>query len=122
MTPSQLDFKQIILTDFWAHLAALIAIGIGLFGDKYLNLGLGPTTEQIFIIGGFAAIGLKFTNGTAAAINTAVAAAVAEAVKATAAQTAAALVSTTAIATATGTPVPVPVAPLPPPPPVPVHP
>jgi hypothetical protein len=105
--------QDILITDLWAHLGGLIAIAIGLFGDKYLNLGLGQTAELLFIFGGFGVMGLKFTNGTAAAINTSVATAVADALKATASQTAAALVASTATATAAGTPVPVPVAPLP---------
>ncbi len=112
MTPKP-TLQDILITDLWVHVGALIAILIGVFGDKYLGLNLGSTANLMFIIGGFAAIGLKFTNGTAAAINASVASAVADALKATASQTAAALVASTAASKESGKPVLVPVAPLP---------
>jgi hypothetical protein len=83
MTPAP-SFNSVLTTDFWVHVAGLISIAVGLGGDKYLGLGLGPTADLMFIIGGFAAMGLKLTNGTVAAVS----AAAAQAVRDTAVQTA----------------------------------
>jgi hypothetical protein len=80
-TTSHSTLQEVIITDLWTHLAGLIAIAIGLGANRYLGTGFSSDTNLLFIIGGFAAMGLKLTNGTVAAV----AAAAAEAVKSTAA-------------------------------------
>jgi hypothetical protein len=84
------NLKDALLTDLWVHFAGLIAIAVGLFGNKYLGLGWSNDTLFLFVIGGFAAMGLKLTNGTIAAT----ANAAAEAVRVVATEQAASLVQT----------------------------
>jgi len=102
MNVTPVSLKDAILTDLWVHLAGLLAISIGLLSNKYLGTTFSNDTQLIFIIGGFAAMGLKLTNGTVAAV----ANAAAQAVQETARTTAAALVLSTAEAAKSGNPVP----------------
>ncbi len=94
---------SLFASDLWVHVGGLIAIAIG-FYDVFFGRQLGQATDIIFIVGGFAALGVKIVNGTAAAasaaatisaIATQVAAAQAEA-----SATAASQVKDTAVATA----------------------
>lgn len=89
MTAPKASLSEIILTDLWVHLAGLLAIGIGLFANRFTGIGFSSDTQLLFIIGGFAAMGLKLANGTVAAT----AAAAADAVRLTAVNVAAQTVS-----------------------------
>jgi hypothetical protein len=111
------NLSNIFSQDPWTHIGALIAVAIGLFGDRYLGLGLGSTTSLVFILGGLAIFGVKITNGTANTVNNtsiaaakivadAVAIAAAQAVKDTA-TAAAEVVKQTATQTAAAIPAPV---------------
>ena len=57
-------------SDLWVHVGGLIAIAIG-FYDVFFGKQLGQATDIIFIVGGFAALGVKIVNGTAAAASAA---------------------------------------------------
>jgi enoyl-[acyl-carrier-protein] reductase (NADH) len=50
--------------DVWVHIGGVLAIAIGAFDVFYANK-LGIATDLIFIIGGFAAQGVKIVNGSA---------------------------------------------------------
>lgn len=63
----QLDLKDVILQDFWLHLAGAMAI-VGGFVDLWLFHQLAHDTDVLLIIGGFAGMGLKIVNGSAAAL------------------------------------------------------
>jgi hypothetical protein len=67
---TNLSFRDIILQDFWVHLAGIIAIALGA-GDIVYFHALSHDSDLLFIIGGFGAMGLKFVNGSAAALRTA---------------------------------------------------
>lgn len=62
-----LTLGDVILQDFWVHLAGLIAIGLGVADLAYLH-ELARDSDLLFIIGGFGAMGLKIVNGSAAAL------------------------------------------------------
>jgi hypothetical protein len=64
------DLKQVLLQDFWVHLAGVIAIAIGLV-DLWNFHAFARDSDLLFIIGGFAGMGLKIINGSAAALRTA---------------------------------------------------
>jgi F0F1-type ATP synthase epsilon subunit len=61
---------SLFATDLWVHVGGLIAIAIG-FYDVFFGHQLGQATDIIFIVGGFAALGVKIVNGTAAAASAA---------------------------------------------------
>jgi hypothetical protein len=90
------NLAEVLLTDLWVHLGGIIAIAIGLGANKYLGTNFSSDTNLLFIVGGFAAMGLKLTNGTVAAV----ASAAADAVKQTAA-TQASVTLATAVQAAT---------------------
>jgi len=96
MTPqpvsSQATLGEVLLTDLWVHLGGVIAIAIGLMANKFLGTTFSQDTQLLFIIAGFAAMGVKLTNGTVAAVATAAA----EAVKQTAQLQASATLATAA--------------------------
>ena len=57
--------------DLWIHLAAILAVGIGVAGWYSIGLAKDPSSVQLmFIIGGLAGLGLKIVNGSAAALRT----------------------------------------------------
>lgn len=94
---------SIFASDLWVHVGGLIAIAIG-FYDVFFGRQLGQATDIIFIVGGFAALGVKIVNGTAAAASaaatiSAIATQVAQQ-QADASATAAAKVTDTAVAAA----------------------
>ena len=67
------SIRDAILSDLWVHLAAVIAIALGIAGWYSVGLSHDPTSVQImFIIGGLAGLGLKIVNGSAAALRTAI--------------------------------------------------
>ena len=61
---------SLFASDLWVHVGGLIAIAIG-FYDVFFGHQLGQATDIIFIVGGFAALGVKIVNGTAAAASAA---------------------------------------------------
>ena len=68
-----ISVRDAILSDLWVHLAAVIAIALGIAGWYSVGLSHDPTSVQImFIIGGLAGLGLKIVNGSAAALRTAI--------------------------------------------------
>ena len=75
-TPTSLNvtpppgIMSLFATDLWVHVGGLIAIAIG-FYDVFFGHQLGQATDIIFIVGGFAALGVKIVNGTAAAASAA---------------------------------------------------
>lgn len=64
---SNLNVKDVILQDFWVHLAGLIAISLGAADLAYVHT-LSHDSDLLFILGGFGAMGLKIVNGSAAAL------------------------------------------------------
>src|ERR1035437_7823917 len=96
---------SLFATDLWVHVGGLIAIAIG-FYDVFFDHQLGQATDIIFIVGGFAALGVKSVNGTAAAASAAATiSAIATQVPATQAEAsaaAAAKVTNVAVAAAAG--------------------
>jgi len=53
------------MQDFWVHLAAMLAIGVGL-ADLWHFHSFARDSDLVFIVGGFAGMGLKILNGSAA--------------------------------------------------------
>ena len=92
---TNLNFGQVLLQDFWIHLAGVIAIALGVADLAYFH-ELAHDSDLLFVIGGFSAMGLKIVNGSAAALrqaalDTAFAASRAATTAAVSAQTAAAV-------------------------------
>ena len=56
-----------LFNDFWLHLAGLGAVALGLADLWHFN-SLSHDSDLLFIVGGFAGLGLKIVNGSAAAI------------------------------------------------------
>lgn len=67
---SKPTFGDIIIQDFWIHLAALLAIGLGAVAwYMRTKFAADPSSlELMFMVGGFSAAGLKIVNGSAAAL------------------------------------------------------
>jgi len=63
----KLSLSDAIIQDLWVHLAAIIAVSVGLI-DLWLFHQLSHDTELLLIVGGFAGMGLKIVNGSAAAL------------------------------------------------------
>lgn len=91
-----MKLSDVVLQDFWVHLAGLIAIALGA-ASWYLRshfLADPSSLELMFMIGGFGTMGVKLINGSAAqlrqaALDTAFAAARAAQTAAQSAQVAA---------------------------------
>jgi len=64
---NKLSLGDVVIQDFWVHLAGLIAIAVGLV-DLWYFRQLSHDTELLLMVGGFAGMGLKIVNGTAAAL------------------------------------------------------
>ena len=98
------NFKDVIVQDLWVHLAAMIAIAIGLADLWYFHT-FARDSDLLFVVGGLAGMGLKIINGSAAALRTA---ALDTAFTAARAAGVAATSATTAVLAAGANPVPVP--------------
>ena len=62
--PPAPSFLDELKKDIWVHIGGLLAIAIGTY-DVFAGKQLGIATDLIFIIGGFAAQGVKIVNGSA---------------------------------------------------------
>lgn len=62
-----INLRDVILQDLWIHAAGLIAIALGLVDLWYFH-ALAHDTDLLFVIGGFAGMGLKIANGSTAAL------------------------------------------------------
>jgi hypothetical protein len=60
--------RDVILQDFWVHVAGLIAIGLGAASwIMRTHFNSDPSSlELMFILGGFGTMGVKLINGSAA--------------------------------------------------------
>lgn len=69
-----MNLKEAIFQDFWLHFGGLIAIAIGMAGWYQTNrLTNDPSSiELMFMLGGFAVMGVKLVNGSAALLRSAV--------------------------------------------------
>lgn len=97
----KLSIGDVIVQDFWVHFAGLIAIAVGL-ADLWYFHQFAHDTELLLIVGGFAGMGLKIVNGSAAQLRQAALDTAFAAMRA--AQTAAAAAATTTPAPTTPTP------------------
>lgn len=79
--------SDVITQDLWIHLAALLAVGIGLVSWYMSGMNHDPSSVNLmFMIGGLAAMGVKIVNGSATVLAAATAAKVTEVAAAKAAQ------------------------------------
>lgn len=62
--------KDVLVQDFWLHLAGVIAIALGA-ADLWHFHAFSQDTDLLFMAGGFAGMGLKIVNGSAAALRVA---------------------------------------------------
>jgi hypothetical protein len=62
-----LSARDVVLQDFWVHMAGIIAIALGVADLAYFH-ELAHDSDLLFVIGGFGAMGLKIVNGSAAAL------------------------------------------------------
>lgn len=67
---TSLSPRDVLLQDLWLHLAGLIAIGLGA-SDLWYFHAFSHDTDLLLMAGGFAGMGLKIVNGSAAALRTA---------------------------------------------------
>lgn len=67
MTRTTISITNVLLQDLWMHMAALFALMVGLV-DLWAFRQLSHDTELLLMVGGFAGMGLKIVNGSAAAL------------------------------------------------------
>lgn len=67
---TSLSPRDVLLQDLWLHLAGLIAIALGA-SDLWVFHAFSHDTDLLLMAGGFAGMGLKIVNGSAAALRTA---------------------------------------------------
>lgn len=65
-----LSLTDVLVQDFWIHLAGLIVISIAALDLWYFH-AFTHDTELLLLVGGLAGMGLRIVNGSAAALRSA---------------------------------------------------